>query len=198
MRARFALKYADILVALREVSLRNKPEALLTISPKGTVPVLQLPDGQIIDESIMIVQWALRQKGIDEPKRFSAEQNQKIQNLIELNDKVMVQVIHRFKYRERYPENEFHDNEKKLHQHFKVLDSLLENKSFFTSDHMTSADIALFPFVRQVEQINPDSFRALGFTNLTRWLDYFTDHPLFEHVMAKYPEWTPGDENFVF
>src|SRR5690606_12591001 len=59
MRARMALRYAGIAVEIREIVLRNKPQAMLAVSPKGTVPVLVLPDGEVIDESLEIMGWAL-------------------------------------------------------------------------------------------------------------------------------------------
>ena len=60
MRARMALKLAEIDVEIREISLREKPAHMLQVSPKGTVPVLVLPDGKVIDESLEIMQWALK------------------------------------------------------------------------------------------------------------------------------------------
>jgi glutathione S-transferase len=59
MRARMALKTQNIRVELREVLLRDKPSSLLTLSPKGTVPVLQTDEGEVIDESLDIMSWAL-------------------------------------------------------------------------------------------------------------------------------------------
>ena len=61
MRARLAIAYAGVAVELREVELRNKPQAMLLISPKATVPVLQLESGRVLDESLDIMLWALQQ-----------------------------------------------------------------------------------------------------------------------------------------
>ena len=55
MRARMALLVAGIQVELREVVLRDRPEHMLEISPKGTVPVLLLEDGTVIEESMDIM-----------------------------------------------------------------------------------------------------------------------------------------------
>ena len=51
MRTRMALKLADIRCEIREVRLNDKPDHMLQVSPKGTVPVLILRN-KIIDESI--------------------------------------------------------------------------------------------------------------------------------------------------
>lgn len=56
-----AIAYAGVPVEIREVELKNKPEHLLAISPKGTVPVLQLANGAVIEESLDIMHWALAQ-----------------------------------------------------------------------------------------------------------------------------------------
>ena len=55
MRARMALLISQTPVRLREVVLRDKPEEMIAASPKATVPVLVLPDGQVIDESLAIM-----------------------------------------------------------------------------------------------------------------------------------------------
>ena len=65
MRARMAIKLANIRCEIREIRLNNKPEHMLEASPKGTVPVLILED-KIIDESIEIIEWVLDQDNVFE------------------------------------------------------------------------------------------------------------------------------------
>jgi glutathione S-transferase len=60
MRARLALAVAGIRCEVREIRLRAKPQAMLAASPKGTVPVLVLNDGTVLDESLDIMRWALK------------------------------------------------------------------------------------------------------------------------------------------
>ena len=43
-----AIYLSQIVVELREVSLKNKPKSMLEISPKGTVPVLLLENGDVM------------------------------------------------------------------------------------------------------------------------------------------------------
>ena len=64
MRARMAMARADRAPAY-EVVLRDKPDAMLDVSPKGTVPVLVLPNGEVIDESLDVMLWALSQMTLD-------------------------------------------------------------------------------------------------------------------------------------
>ncbi|WP_350623958.1 glutathione S-transferase N-terminal domain-containing protein, partial [Pseudoalteromonas sp. 24-MNA-CIBAN-0067] len=61
MRARMGILMAEQHVLLRAIKTKNKPPHLLQISPKGTVPVLLLPNNQVIDESLDIMLWALKQ-----------------------------------------------------------------------------------------------------------------------------------------
>ena len=52
MRARLAIAAAGQTCALREVVLRNKPPEMIAVSPKGTVPVVVLPNTEVIEESL--------------------------------------------------------------------------------------------------------------------------------------------------
>ena len=92
-------------VNCREVVLKDKPEALIALSPKATVPVLQTIDGKVIDESIDIALWALAQS---DPKNWyqglSNEQHQQMLALIEQNDGEFKYFLDRYKYADRYPE----------------------------------------------------------------------------------------------
>ena len=48
MRARMALAVSGAELELVEVSLKNKPQRMLDLSPKGTVPVVELDDGGLL------------------------------------------------------------------------------------------------------------------------------------------------------
>lgn len=195
IRARYALKYAGILCVLREINLKQKPDVLLSVSPKGTVPVLVLPNGEVLDESIEIVQWALKQRGED---RLSPELEAKAHDAIRYNDTVFVKIIHRYKYRDLYPPETFSDNENKLYEHLESLDVELRSKPFLLADSLTRVDIAVFPFVRQVVQINREQFTHPSLARLMHWLDNFLHTPLFHHVMTSYKVWAPNDEPVIF
>ena len=61
MRARMAVMQSGVTCELREVVLRGKLAPMLELSPKGTVPVLQLPDGAVLEESLRHALGADRQ-----------------------------------------------------------------------------------------------------------------------------------------
>ena len=102
MRARLGILFAELQVELREIILRDKPAPMLAISPKGTVPVLQLSDGTVIEESREIMEWALAQQ--DPQGLLDAEVLQRASALIEQNDNEFKQWLDRYKYADRHPE----------------------------------------------------------------------------------------------
>lgn len=195
MRARFALSYARVTCVLREIDLKHKPEALIMLSPKATVPVLLLANGDVIDQSIAIVEWALVQKG-EVP--LTPLHERAAQEMVRANDSDFVKILHRYKYRIRYPEHEFQPNEEKLYRSFAALDKKLNTHQFLLGDTITKADIALFPFVRQAVLIEPEKFARPSLKHVMRWLNYFLHDAHFVHAMTKYPVWLPGDADTIF
>ena len=105
MRARMALRYANIDVEVREIVLREKPAQMLAVSPKGTVPVLVLASGQVLEQSLDIINWALEQSDMD----GWIVQDQAVQklsaDLIATNDGDFKQALDKYKYAIRFPEN---------------------------------------------------------------------------------------------
>ena len=95
-----ALKLANIECELREVKLSNKPDHMLEVSPKGTVPVLILED-KVIDESIEIVNWVLSLNNIFEGN-ISNQQTLQTENLIKIFDSKFKYHLDRYKYSTRY------------------------------------------------------------------------------------------------
>ncbi|MES2071731.1 MAG: glutathione S-transferase [Pseudomonadota bacterium] len=195
IRARLALKYATIPVEVREVALRSKPAAMLALSPKATVPVLQLPDGAVIDQSIDIMRWALAQHDAagwlpDADSDTAATAGQ----LIEVNDGPFKALLDRYKYAGRYPEftaETYRDHAVALQ--IAPLDERLQQAPYLLGRRISLADIALFPFVRQFAHVDPDWFNASPYRALNAWLDGLLESPLFHAVMPKLEPWQPGD-----
>lgn len=192
MRARMALCYAGIRVELREVDLKNKPAALLETSPKGTVPVLVLPDGTVIDESLDIMYWAL---GQNDPDGWLAADKEETAFLIERNDGEFKNALDRYKYPNRFPNEDCRPAKDKCEEILNDLDNRLKQNGFLLSPHSTLADIALFPFIRQCAFTDEDRFDALPYTHLQDWLDQNMKSDLFQEVMKKYEPWNEGKEN---
>ncbi|WLI04270.1 glutathione S-transferase [Pseudomonas sp. FP597] len=181
MRARLALRYSGIAARIIEVSLKAKPAEMLALSPKGTVPVLSV-DGQVIDESLAIMQWALAQH---DPDNWLLQGEPAVLALIAENDGGFKHSLNRYKYAERYPEQpmEFYRAEGEVF--LSKLDALLAGRDYLLADHLSLADVALAPFVRQFAHVDRAWFAATPYRRLQAWLQRFLEAPLFIAVMAK-------------
>lgn len=191
MRARLAIAFAELTVELREVVLKNKPEQMLTISPKGTVPVLQLPDGRVIEESIDIVTWALAQhdpQGLLEVDLVNADA------LTSRNDNEFKHWLDRYKYSDRYPEQSQLFYRQQGEAFLQTLEGLLSENKFLLGNHISKADIAIMPFVRQFAHVDKAAFYALPYPKLQRWLQAWLEHPVFIHVMQTFQPWEEGSQ----
>ncbi len=197
MRARLAIRAAGIRVELREVALRSKPSEMLAISPKGTVPVLLLPDGDVIDQSLDIMRWALSQ---NDPLGWLNRANaQEWQVLIDINDGPFKRLLDSYKYPDRHPELPAHHwRDAAVELLLKPMDSRLQVHAQLLGDNTSLADIALLPFVRQFAQVNADWFATAPLPALQRWLKDHVDSPLFDSVMNKFPVWSSGQSPVIF
>ena len=191
IRARLVLSYAGIQVEHREVALRDKPAALLVASPKATVPVLQLPDGSVIDQSLDIMQWALRQS--DPAGWLKVGDPQETGRLIALNDDVFKNLLDRYKYSQRHPELPMAAHrERALEALIRPLDVRLRGAPCLFGNRISLADAALFPFVRQFALVDRHWFDAMPLVGVQAWLQRWLDSTLFASVMGKAPVWHPS------
>jgi len=181
MRARMALRYSGVSVEIVEVSLKAKPAQMLAISPKGTVPVLDA-GGQVIDESLEIMCWALAQ---NDPDNWLLGGDSRIAELIEANDQVFKVHLNRYKYAERYPEQPMEVYRAEGALFLQRLDELLEGRDYLLTAHPSLADIALLPFVRQFAHVDRDWFAQTPYVRLQAWLQRFLESELFTGIMKK-------------
>ena len=198
MRARMALLYSGVKVELREVVLKDKPEEILKLKKEATVPVLELPDGQVIDESWDIMLWAIRQNdpdtwlGEDESRVFDAEM------MVEMNDYSFKSDLDHYKYADRYPECS-QEHYRSLGEEFlQDLEDALTDSRYLLGEKISVADIAIFPFIRQFAFVDKPWFDQAPYPNLQGWLQGFLDSSLFESTMMKLPAWKQGDEVVIF
>lgn len=196
MRARLGLLFADLSVELREVVLKNKPATMLAISPKGTVPVLQLVDGSVIEESIEIIMWALEQQ--DPQGLLDSNVLHEATALIEQNDTSFKHWLNRYKYADRYLDMTQTDYREQGEVFLKVLEALLTKHTFLLGDSVTIADICILPFVRQFAHVDRAVFYNLPYPNLQLWLQSWLDHPFFIQAMTKFAPWQEDDEVVIF
>lgn len=185
MRARMALRYSSVAVEIVEVSLKAKPPEMLALSSKGTVPVLSL-DGRVIEQSLEIMQWALEQ---NDPQDWLLKDDPAAQQLgaalIEANDQTFKLHLNRYKYAERYPEHPMEHYRAEGEVFLRKLDELLQQRAYLVADHLSLADIALAPFIRQFAHVDREWFAQTPYRHLQAWLQKILESDLFTSVMAK-------------
>ena len=187
MRARLALMASGARWVHREVKLSAKPQAMIDVSPKATVPVLVLNDGTVIDQSLDIMYWALQQNDPDQwLERDHAD-------LIARNDGPFKQDLDRFKYPDR------HDSDAMAHAQsglvfLQDLDGRIAQHGQLCGTAMGLADAAIMPFVRQFAAVDGDWFDAQDLPHLKPWLHNHMQSPLFQSIMFRPVPWAEGDE----
>nr|WP_299037976.1 glutathione S-transferase [uncultured Psychrobacter sp.] len=196
MRARLALLFAELPVELREIVLKNKPSQMLAISPKGTVPVLQLPEGRVIEESREIMIWALEQN--DKQGLLDAKLIKQANDLLDKNDHEFKHWLDHYKYADRYPEMSQAEYQERGEVFLQSLETLLNKNAYLLGDSISIADIGIMPFVRQFAHVDCDVFYGLPYPKLQRWLQDWLEHPLFKQAMTKFDPWQEGDEVIIF
>jgi glutathione S-transferase len=185
MRARMAVAYSGAEVELVEVSLKAKPAEMLKRSPKGTVPVLVLDD-EVLEQSLDIMQWALARNDPDDwSMAFDSAAQQQIAELVAENDSTFKTDLDRYKYAVRYPDFTQEEYRARGEVFLSKLEGLLSDRECLISDHLTLADIALAPFVRQFCFVDPDWFWQSPYPRLQGWLKRFLESELFTDAMAK-------------
>lgn len=194
IRARLAINISKTKIELREVNLSDKPEKLLACSPKGTVPVLQLTDGIIIDESRDIMLWALNNQDPENWLVNEAADKNETNRLIDYNDNKFKQHLDHYKYFDRYPEQSMAFYREQGEFFIRELEEKLNKTKYLIGDNITLVDMAIFPFIRQYAYVDKDWFDQTKYKKLQYWLSHLLETPLFQKTMKKHPIWL-GREN---
>ncbi|WP_417614866.1 glutathione S-transferase [Oceanisphaera sp.] len=200
MRARLGIVFAELKVELREIVLKHKPAQMLAISPKGTVPVLELVEGAsskrlVIEESREILEWALQQ---NDPQGLLSVDLVSANALIDRNDNEFKHWLDRYKYADRHPELTQLEYRQRGEVFLQALENLLAKNRYLLGDKISIADIGIMPFVRQFAHVDREVFYNLPYPHLQQWLRAWLETPVFQHVMIKFQPWQEGDEVVVF
>lgn len=193
MRGRMALHVAGIELEHREILLRDKPQAMLDVSPKGTVPVLVISDTEVIDESLDVMHWALAQR---DPRNWLAGDTVLATDLITTNDGPFKHHLDRYKYASRYNDSAQRGDVDLTHReaaetYIQSLETRLEHGPYLLGEAQTLADIAIFPFIRQFANTDREWWSLAPYAKTRDWLTRHTDSELFKDIMVKYPLWIP-------
>jgi len=191
MRARLALRVAGQAVEHREIELKHKPAAMLQASPKGTVPVLVLTDGAVLEESLDIMRWALERNDPQGWLPADAASCQDARALVAQNDGDFKFHLDRYKYPHRYglPDGASHRSQAAVF--LKALAQRLAANAYLSGPRFGFADAAILPFVRQFAHTDKAWFAQQDWPALARRLADFEASEAFAKVMEKHPVW-PG------
>ena len=196
MRARMAIHISSQKCEIREVLLRDKPPSMLEYSSKGTVPVLVLQSGEVIDESLDVIDWALNLNDPDNWQR--SKDNEKTKELIKINDGEFKHHLDRYKYSKRYDNEDPEFHRKKCLSFIEKVNSELQNSKYIFDDEISYIDISLLPFIRQFRIADNEWFDELPYENVKSWLSNFLNSELLKSIMSKYDLWKEGDEVTIF
>jgi glutathione S-transferase len=198
IRARLALQASSQLVVLREVILANKPAALLEASPKATVPVLVLPDGEVIPQSLDIMHWALLRHDPWAWLPATGWATQQCAQDIADNDGPFKHHLDRYKYPNRFGLTDGKVDRDEAAQWLQAWDQRLQSQPALAGDHWGLTDTALAPFVRQFAHTDVLWFESQPWSSLQHWLAAFESSDLLTAVMGKPAPWDPADADTLF
>lgn len=197
MRARLAIYKSKQPIELRDVVLTNKPKAMISASPKGTVPILVLTTAQVIDESLDVMLWALNESDPDDLLHGENSLTD-ILNLIHQFDDEFKTCLEQYKCAKRYHESNLSECRQACEVYLKDLEQRLTDHDYIIDENESLADIALLPFIRQFAKIERQWYLQSPYPNVKRWLNRYLQSTMFTKVMAKYPLWSENSEMIVF
>ncbi len=198
IRARLAIYISRYQCQLREVVLRNKPKAMIEASPKATVPVLDIGDNIIIDQSLDIMLHVL---GTNDPMGWLGSEPDAQQDMLQLINDTEADFkphldLYKYASRSENPDPEFHRC--RACEFLDKLEFLLADNDYLFGQKLSLADFAILPFVRQFAQTDRTWFDAQHWPHLHPWLRGFENSEIRTKVMKKYTAWAPGDMETYF
>jgi glutathione S-transferase len=193
-----AIVYSGAKVELRDILLKDKPDQMIKASPKATVPVLKLPDETVLEESLDIMLWALRQNDPDGWLPDNKNTQNQIFQLVSENDGPFKTSLDKYKYHIRFPEHSREDYRADGEVFLRKLEGQLSTSSFLLGPQITFADIAIFPFIRQFMNSDLNWFQQAPYPNLRKWLNVFLESDRFSYVMKKRPIWNEDTSGILF
>ncbi len=198
MRARLAISSSGLQCNLREVVLRDKPDAMLAASPKGTVPVLQLADGTVIEESLDIMLYTLRRA---DPEQWLSPDDASLDEMLALIaacDGPFKYNLDRYKYPDRYEGAVAAQHRTDAGAFLEIVEGRLSDRTQLFGNRISLADMAVMPFIRQFANTDRDWFDRQERPHLQRWLTGHLESDRFKSIMPKFAQWKPGDEEPIF
>ncbi|MEZ8285420.1 glutathione S-transferase [Vibrio splendidus] len=199
MRGRMGIALSQQKVLLREIVTKDKPSELLASSPKGTVPVLVLPNGQIIEQSLDVMNWALQQ---NDPQDLLRSSNlllsKQVHQLIKTNDEEFIGHLEKYRASVRYRNDDSEQRRHNCEEFISELESKLTLHPYLFGDTPSLADFAVMPFVSQFVRVEKKWFVQSEYQSVGRWLRAHLESKLYTQVMKQYPLWNETKQDCLF
>ncbi|MDD9173902.1 glutathione S-transferase [Aliivibrio finisterrensis] len=199
MRSRLGILHAQQTVVLRDIDMKNKPEEMLSISPKGTVPVLQLSDGKVIDESLDVMVWALTQS--DPNNLFYSHDKQKLPQMLELihrSDHEFVDALQKYRAASRYHDSNKEECRERCCEWLMEIEHVLTQHAYIMGEKVSLVDYAILPFIRQFSRVDKKWYAQAPLPYLRAWLVNHYNDPTFSKAMFTYPKWHKDADDIIF
>ncbi|CAH7192053.1 Glutathione S-transferase [Vibrio chagasii] len=199
MRGRMGIALSKQQVLLREIVTKDKPSELLASSPKGTVPVLVLSDGKVIEQSLDVMMWALHQNDPQDLLRSSNPSlSEQIHQLIQQNDNEFIGHLEKYRASVRYRNDDIEQRRNLCEAFISELEAKLAHHDYFFGDSPSLADFAVMPFVSQFVRVEKKWFVQSEYQNVGRWLRSHLESKLYTQVMKQYPLWNDTKQDCLF
>jgi glutathione S-transferase len=194
MRARLTLAYAQVACEVREVDLSNKPQAMIEVSANATTPVFCLASGEVIDDSLALMHWALQRHDPDSwwPDRKAMQLT--MDNLVNGSDSEFAPLAYRYIYIDQHPQLSKEQLRGDAEIFLTMLDARLQHGSFLVGSSLSFADIAIFPFIYKFAEADPAWFAICPYINLRYWLHNIANRSWVKALTAPQMAWLPEDE----
>ena len=150
--------------------------------------MLELPNGDVIDESFDIMKWTL---SINDTEMWFDKNSKEQVDLIKLNDDKFKKWLDKYKYHVRFPEYSIEYYRKECEKILDIYENRLKDKSFLFGATMSLADVAIMPFIRHISNVDIGYFNE-RFTFLSKWKQSLISLEIFSKMMNKFEIWEEG------
>jgi glutathione S-transferase len=194
-----AIFKSNQMVFLRDLVLSNKPEEMMQASPKGTVPVLVLDNGTVVEESLDVMLWAFHESDPgDLLHSVDGSILPEMLKLINEFDNEFKSCLEQYRCAKRYRETNIEECRVACQQYVQKLEQRLSKHAFLMSEKESLADIALLPFIRQFARVERQWYLQSPYPKVRLWLNNYLQSVMFSKVMTKHPLWLDGQQDVLF
>jgi glutathione S-transferase len=183
MRSRLALLTARIHCELRNVDPARLPTAV------DRVPLLQLPNGKLIDNSFAIMQWASARRAELGLWPSIGVRQQSIENLVRIVDGPFAEALQRYAAVLGSGVGQVARVRGDVEIVLAQLEARLARSGHLVGDQETLADLAVLPFIYLFAELDRAWFDASPYRQLRAWLQHFSDYPAWQQTLRRSGLW---------